>query len=575
MKRLIILLLLFGGYVQAQPSLCLVSGTLYGPTGDTAKGSVLTIVKAAKGGTIISTQRQKVVADTNGYVSFYLHRASTTWIYAPFSVYDSLGEAGVPVYVPDETTGTLGTFTRVGVPGYCSVIIPGSTDTTAMLRLTHPTIPGLFTSDTNQVIGVNASGGLVLRWDNAGGGSADTANIRQAMWTRGENEDAGFMKRDSIRTVVKDSIQAILLAFSDSLDASTRYPALNDLLAPTGDGSWNLSNKTLTYTFTNPAGGISYVWTGAASGHMFDLDQNTGNPGAGTHMLHVSADDVDVIPLHLSHANGAANVMLIDGGKSVITGTEGATISVTDSTLVIGQPVDKGGLHIYGGLLMGGTITSPTITALNNADAGYADADSISLQVVLIKNLIAGKADADSIHTELVTLYNMVAGNADADSVNVRFATQDNLNAGYGDADSLQNTAVIADAALPLVDLNDTLDVMTAGGARSISTAGRVFTAQDSIVITGAMNLDCATGNSFTGTTSGDATITFTNMLDGQSILLKITNGGTNTVAFAGVMWSGGGTAPVLTSGAGARDCFGFWKVGGLIYGFYEQNYTE
>lgn len=133
---------------------------------------------------------------------------------------------------------------------------------------------------------------------------------------------------------------------------------LNQIGNPTANGSINMNAYTQAFTFSNPAGGIAYNWIGAASGHLFELSQIIGNPTTTTHLLHIDADDVDVTNIHSQHANASAVNMKIEGGKVVYVPIEGATITVTDSGLVFGQPASMTGAHIYGGLYLEGNVNA-------------------------------------------------------------------------------------------------------------------------------------------------------------------------------------------------------------------------
>src|SRR3989344_5189766 len=77
--------------------------------------------------------------------------------------------------------------------------------------------------------------------------------------------------------------------------------ALNEIEDLEVDKVFTMANKVLTWRFTNPAGGMMWDWTGNATGHLFELNQNTGNPGAGTHLAHIQAEDNDILLMHLVH----------------------------------------------------------------------------------------------------------------------------------------------------------------------------------------------------------------------------------------------------------------------------------
>jgi hypothetical protein len=74
---------------------------------------------------------------------------------------------------------------------------------------------------------------------------------------------------------------------------------LSRLGDPDGDKTFNFSNRTVSFQFTNPAGGMQWIFTGAATGHVLEVLQQGGNPGADMHLLHLEAVDADPLMLHL------------------------------------------------------------------------------------------------------------------------------------------------------------------------------------------------------------------------------------------------------------------------------------
>jgi len=129
------------------------------------------------------------------------------------------------------------------------------------------------------------------------------------LWVYGQESTIGDLTavstvNDADAYVVEQSDSTRKITWAMITD-SMEMP-LSGLQNPLDNLSLNLANKTVTYTFTNPAGGMYYNWTGAASGHLFELNQNTGNPGAGTHLLHIESNDTDVAALHLAPAGDTA-----------------------------------------------------------------------------------------------------------------------------------------------------------------------------------------------------------------------------------------------------------------------------
>jgi len=90
--------------------------------------------------------------------------------------------------------------------------------------------------------------------------------------------------------------------------------ALNEIEDPTTDKTFTMANKTLTFRFTNPSGGVAMEWTGDASGHLFELKQDTGNPTT-TYMMHLEWSDPDVIGIHMqaSSSSDIAEIINVAG----------------------------------------------------------------------------------------------------------------------------------------------------------------------------------------------------------------------------------------------------------------------
>jgi hypothetical protein len=82
---------------------------------------------------------------------------------------------------------------------------------------------------------------------------------------------------------------------------SSPTPRLDEILNPDNDTDFNFGSNSTTWTFPNAAGQFIFEKTGGGSHHMVDIIQESGNPSAGTHLLHIEADDPDVLELHLSH----------------------------------------------------------------------------------------------------------------------------------------------------------------------------------------------------------------------------------------------------------------------------------
>jgi hypothetical protein len=86
-----------------------------------------------------------------------------------------------------------------------------------------------------------------------------------------------------------------------------------------------------------------------------------------------------------------------------------------------------------------------------------------------------------------------------------------------------------------------------------------------------AADIDWSLGNVFTKTLAANTTFTFSNMSDGQTIVVRLTNTASNyTVTWPTCKWSGG-VAPTMTIGA-KDDVYTFIRIGSTTYGSAVQN---
>ena len=88
---------------------------------------------------------------------------------------------------------------------------------------------------------------------------------------------------------------------------------------------------------------------------------------------------------------------------------------------------------------------------------------------------------------------------------------------------------------------------------------------------TGSIALDPANGSVQVSVLTGNPT--FTDSLEsGQSIVLHLEAGASNTVTWPTITWtsSGGNAAPTLT----AKDVLVFWKISSTLYGAYVGSYA-
>lgn len=88
--------------------------------------------------------------------------------------------------------------------------------------------------------------------------------------------------------------------------------SLDKIQTPAADAAITMANKTLTWNFTNPSGGMGWNFTGAAAGHSLEIMQSGGNPGADMHLLHIEAEDADPTALHLTPGSATSTALKVN-----------------------------------------------------------------------------------------------------------------------------------------------------------------------------------------------------------------------------------------------------------------------
>jgi len=136
-----------------------------------------------------------------------------------------------------------------------------------------------------------------------------------------------------------------------SIDTNTTYSAsngialidtnftfdglLNEIGNPDNDTTFVMGNNTLTFTFSGPVGAdgaFEIDASGGFSGDLVHIHQHTGNPSS-VDLLHLEADDADVIPLKII-SEGTQPAIITFGGVYISNGiTNGAYIQFDPSSL--------------------------------------------------------------------------------------------------------------------------------------------------------------------------------------------------------------------------------------------------
>lgn len=91
--------------------------------------------------------------------------------------------------------------------------------------------------------------------------------------------------------------------YGSSIDASGNLTcaqvSLDQIAGPAADWTINTGNHTLHWQFSAPDGAFHLEALGAATGHFFEVMQQTGNPASDLHLMHIEAADADPTMLHL------------------------------------------------------------------------------------------------------------------------------------------------------------------------------------------------------------------------------------------------------------------------------------
>lgn len=105
-------------------------------------------------------------------------------------------------------------------------------------------------------------------------------------------------------------------------------------------------------------------------------------------------------------------------------------------------------------------------------------------------------------------------------------------------------------------------------------TNGRLvgtFKVQPTVTVS-ALDINWSIAQTFKKTLGANSTFTFSNVTDGRTIVVALTNTSSNyTVTWPAVTWTGG-SPPVETIGA-KTDVITFVKIGSVIYGSSVQNF--
>ncbi len=165
---------------------------------------------------------------------------------------------------------------------------------------------------------------------------------------------------DHVRSIKRadpvDDLDLVNKKYCDNLVSPVK---LNEVENPDGDKSFTMSNKLLAFRYTapTPAGDFSGAFeieaAGGFSGNLLHVHQHTGNPGA-VHMVHLEAEDTDVLPLCSIHINGR-QLQLANVSESIFCNfTVDASHDLTLDPSSTGKVIINSALETTGTATIGG-----------------------------------------------------------------------------------------------------------------------------------------------------------------------------------------------------------------------------
>lgn len=345
------------------------------------------------------------------------------------------------------------------------------------------------------------------------------------------------------------------------------------------------------------AGTITAALTGTASGNALSTRLiSTTAPLTGGGDL--SADRTLVIAKATSSVDGylAATDFTTFSGKQSSTLTS-AHLFVGNGSNVATDVAVSGDISLANtGAMTVSTVGSSTASNIHNAELAANAATNVNTVSTIVKRDGSGNFSAGTI---TATLTGNVTGNVSGTAANIT-GVLDPSNGGTGKAN---NTA----ATLTRVGNFDLSITCSAGSSVTMPTAGTLATqagtetltnktisgASNTITnvslttgVTGvlpvanatiatqaisALNVDWSAGNLYTKTLGSNSTLTFSNAISGQVIIIRLTNTASNyTVTWPTIRWAGG-SAPTMSPGA-VSDVYTILNDGSNFYGSFVQN---
>ena len=149
---------------------------------------------------------------------------------------------------------------------------------------------------------------------------------------------------------------------------------LNEVANPDGNKSFTMSNKLLAFRYTAPTpadefeGAFEIEATGGFTGNLLHVHQHTGNPGE-VHMVHLEAEDADVLPLCSIHANGRQLQLAHTSEVIFCNFTVDASDDLTIDPSSTGKVIIDSALDVQGNITTTGTVDGVDIAARDHAES--------------------------------------------------------------------------------------------------------------------------------------------------------------------------------------------------------------
>lgn len=258
----------------------------------------------------------------------------------------------------------------------------------------------------------------------------------------------------------------------------------------------------------------------------------------------------------------------------------GNTVDVTGTTTITAITLNQGHTRIVrftGALTLtnGASLVLPGGANITTATGDFAIFKGYASSVV--RCVVYSKASGAAVvggGSGTVTTASVVSANGFAGSVATATTTPAiTLTTTITGVLKGNGTAISAASAGTDYYAPGSTDVAVAdGGSGASSAAAARVNLTPATSALAALAIDWAVAGTFSKTLAANSTFTFSNAVDGETIIVALTNTASNfTVTWPSVSWTGG-TAPTQTIGA-KTDVYTFVKIGSTIYGSVVQNF--